>query len=189
MQDEPGVQAKSERGSAKKRGIEGRDISGIVLGAPILPIGLQLVIAGFYGILSHHEIPYYFVLGVILLLASVGLCIPGKLYEWKPSRAISYAAAVLATGVSAGFAVLVGVSAQWLFSNADDEWALLGVFFAAAGLAGFGYALGCTVVLLMKLRPRLVHAAITVAVGVAVGALNILLMYVLHCSPFFDTAG
>jgi len=160
-------------------GDERHDIAGFILGAPILLAGIPLALNG-------PGKTLYFVWGAGLLLISLGLFTPESLFRWWPARAIGFAAAVLSAGVAAGFAVLAGFSAQWLFSNADDEFALLGVLFGAAGLTGFGYAFGCTVVLLKKLELRPVHAAIAIAVGIVVGALNIMLMYLLHCSPFFD---
>ena len=158
---------------------ERHDIAGFVLGAPILLAGIPLALNGPGKIL-------YFLWGASLLLMSLGLVTPGSLYGWWPTRAIGFAAAVLAAGVVAGFAVLAGFCAVWLFSDPHDEWALLGVFFGAAALAGFGYAVGCTSVLLKKLDLETEQMLATIAVGIGVGALNILLMYLLHVSPFFD---
>jgi hypothetical protein len=160
-------------------GDERHDIAGFVLGAPILLAGIPLALNGPGKIL-------YFVWGASLLLTSLGLFTPGSLYRWWPTRAIGFAAAVLAAGVAAGFAVLAGFCAQWLVSDPGDEWALLGVFLGAAGLAGFGYALACTVVLFKKLELETPQIVATIAAGIGVGALNIMLMYLLHCSPFFD---
>lgn len=160
-------------------GDERHDIAGFVLGAPILLAGIPLALNGPGKIL-------YFVWGASLLLISLGLFTPGSLYRWWPTRAIGFAAAVLATGVSAGFAVLAGFCALGFFSDPGDEWALLGVFFGAAGVAGFAYALGCTVVLFKKLELETPQIVAAIIVGIIVGALNILLMCLLHCSPFFD---
>ena len=58
--------------------------------------------------------------------------------------------------------------------------------FTLLSLAVFGYALGCTIVLLKKLELETKQVLATIAAGIGVGALNILLMYLFHASPFFD---
>jgi hypothetical protein len=172
---EPGAQVKSEQGRAKRQYqyLEGRDVVGIVMAVPIFLVGLGLALYGLHGLL-------YLGAGVILLLISVGLIIPSRHYEWGVTRVIGFATAVLATGVSVALAAWAGFCAYWLYSNPDDEFGLLAVFFGGAGLAGFGYAVGCTVVLLKKLEPETKQTVTAIAVGVVVGALNILLMYLLH---------
>ena len=185
------AQVKSEQGCAKRQGIEGRDVAGILMGAPILLVGLFLLAInggnlarGLSGALDPVWI-LYFIWGVVLLLVSIGLFIPGQLYEWWHTCAVGFTAAVLATAVAVPFAILATLFA-WAISDPNDEWALLGASFGAAGLAGFAYAVGCTSVLLKKLELETKEALATIAVGIGVGALNILLMYLLHVSPFFD---
>ena len=107
-----------------------------------------------------------------LLLISVGLFIPSKLYGWGPTRAIGFTAAVLATGVSVAFASWAGLCAYRFFSDQGDDFALLGVLYGAAFLAASGYAGWCAFVLLKKLDPEKEQTVATIAVGIAVGALT-----------------
>lgn len=192
MTTQPGAQVKSEYGCAKRKGVEGCDIAGILIGTPILLIGLFLLAInganltrGLNGTLEPAWI-LFFAWGVLFVLVSIGLFIPAELYEWCFTRVFGFATAVLASAVAVPFAVLAGSCALWLFSDPHDEWALLGMIFGAIALAGFGYASGCAIVLLKKLDPEKGQTAATIAAGIGVGGLNIMLMYLLHCSPFFD---
>ena len=174
MTTEARAPLKLEQGHSKGQYqyLEGRDVVGIVMAGPVFLIGLGLAIYGLGSLLSLG-------VGVILLLFSVALIIPGKHYDRGITRAIGFAAAVLAIGVSVALAAWVGFFASYAFSG--DDFALLGVFFGAVGLAAFAYAIGCADVLLKKLETE--QKVAVVVVGIAVGSLLVLLMYLLH---FFE---
>jgi hypothetical protein len=172
MKTEPGAQVKPEQGHAKRQGLEGCDTAGIVMGLPIFFLGLCA--------LCSKELWW---VGTTLLIISVGLFIPSRHYEWGVTRVIGFTTAVLVTGVSVALAALAGFFTYWLYSNPDDEFGLLGVFAGGTALAGFGYALGCTVVLLKKLEPETKQTVAAIIAGVVVGLLLVWLMYLLH---FFE---
>jgi hypothetical protein len=171
----PRPRVKSEQGCAKRQYqyLEGRDVVGIVMGVPIFLLGLGLALYGLHGLL-------YLGAGVILLLISVGLIIPGKHYEWGITRSIGFAIAVLVTGVSVALAVFAGWNFHYASQEEDPSFALGEFVFALFFLAVFGYALWWTVVLLRKLEPETEQTATAIAVGVVVGLLLVLLMYLLH---------
>jgi len=136
---------------------------------PVLLLGLGLAI---YGLRS----PLSLGAGVTLLVISIGLFIPSMCYVWGPARAIGFAAAVLAIGMSVAFAAWVGFCASYFLSG--DDFALFGLFLGAPGLAAFAFAIGCADVLLKKLETRQIAAVIVV--GIAVGSPLVLLMHMLH---------
>jgi hypothetical protein len=175
---EPGAQVKSEQGRAKRQYqyLEGRDVVGIVMAVPIFLVGLGLALYGLHGLL-------YLGAGVILLLIFVGLIIPGKHYEWGITRVIGFAISALTTGVSVAFAVFAGWNLHYASQEQDNSFALFAFAAAILVLAGFGYAFGCTVVLFKKLEAETKQTVVTIVIGIAVGSLLVLLMYLLH---FFE---
>ena len=178
MTTEPRAQVKSEQGSAKRQYqyLEGRDVVGIVMGVPIFLLGLGLALYGLHGLL-------YLGAGVILLLISVGLIIPGKHYEWGITRVIGFTISALTTGVSVALGAFAGFLAHWTSQEEDNSFALGESIFALFFVAAFGYALGCTAVLLKKLEPEKEQTVAAIIAGIVVGLLLVLLMYLLH---FFE---
>jgi len=149
--------------------MKARDIISIVMGAPIFLLGLSLALYGLHSLLSLGA-------GVILLLISVGLIIPGKVYEHRAARAIGFVALSLATAASVTCVVIIGIGVGiYYVSNSDPgawwAWGVL-VLIGGGGLLALILALLCTWVLLRKLRPKPAHAAVGIAAGIAVGALN-----------------
>jgi hypothetical protein len=169
-------QVQSDQGHAKKHGLRACDIIGIVMGVLILCPGLGLAVYGFHG-------PLYLLAGVGLLVISVGLFIPSRHYERGITRAVGFAISALTTGVSVAIAVFAGWIAQLASQQTDPSFQLFEGMVTLFLTAVAGFSIGCTVVLLLKLRPRLAHAAIAIAAGVGVGALLVRLMYLLH---FFE---
>jgi hypothetical protein len=167
----PVADAQSTGSLAKRHGLTKRDIIGIVLGVPVSLIGFHLVTWPYHRFL-------YPVVGLILVLISVGLFIPSRHYERGNARAFGFMAVMLVTGVAAFLAGLAG--ACWLLSSPDDEFGILAAILGAVALAGFAYALACTIVLLKKFRPGTAQALAATAAGVAAGSLTTLVMYVLH---------
>ena len=161
MKDEPRAPVKSEKGCTKRQGLRGWDIAGIVIGVPVFLLGLCALGVWWAG--------------AILLLISVGLFIPSKVYEHRVARAIGFVALTLATAVTSFCAVILGWGAYGLLSGStqDSEWmwwgmAVIGTFLY---LIAFVVAVSGIGVLLKKIKPRPAHTVIVIAAGIAVGAL------------------
>ncbi len=159
-------QVKSEQGRAKGQGIGGCDIAGILMGLPLFSIGLFLAL---YAIPGNN---YFGLVGAVLLLISVGLFIPSTAYEQGDIPIANFLAMISATAVSVNCGFFFGWMAYYVCREEDPTFALGGVLFAAFGLAAFAYALGCTFVLLHKVRSREILTIVAVAVGVVAGVLN-----------------
>jgi len=170
MTSEPRAGTQSHGRPAKRHLLTRRDIIGLVLGIPVFVAGFGFA----YGVL--HGNLYQWFVGAILLFISIGLFIPGRLYEHEKSRAIGFVALCLAIAVSVNFAFLAGFA---LLAGPHDG-SLLTLVAAAICLIASVYVLLCALVLLRRLRPMRNHLVIGAAAGAAAGALNILLMYLLN---------
>ena len=176
---EPGAGEKSPRYPTEKQHTKAWEIFGnvigIVLGVPVFVAGLWLSTGALHG-------DYHFGLaGFILLLISIGLFIPSRLYDHGRTRAIGFVALSLATAVTVYCAAFLG----WLAYNSlsdpptPDEfgWWVLVVMIGVGYAIAFLYAISCTCVLLFKIKPRPAHAVVGIAAGIVVGALMSYLLF------------
>jgi hypothetical protein len=147
----------TEQGCPGRHGTPGIDIAGILMGVPILLIGLALLAVN--GANVARGMPYdpiwvfCFPWAGILLLMSVALFIPGALYTRATTRALGFAAAALATAV-AGLLALEAGACAWAFFDPHEELRSLALYLGAIVLAVLTYAAGCAAVLFKKLQPR-----------------------------------
>jgi hypothetical protein len=178
MKNEPGVQAESEQGYAKRRGPTGWDIAGIVLGVLILSIVLLGFRYSLYGFIYHH-FPYALLLVGVLLFLSICISIPTRYYEGGFAHAIglvalSIASAIAVFGVITVVGCLIGIS----FYNIEDEWWLIPMMIIAFGLVLLTFFGSCAYVLAKKVQPRLAHLAVgTLAVFLVAGLYALLIYY------------
>ena len=151
--------------------MKGRDIAGIVMGVPLLLLGLLV------GLFALRHGLYSGLVSATLLFISVGLFIPSRLYERGTTRAIGFIALSLAIALAAGCVVAFGVHLNDSFHEyqGDDATALL--FIAIGCLMASVFPLLGTWVLQTKLNPRKYDLAVAIAAGILALALGVVFFY------------
>lgn len=161
------------------------DVLGVLLGLLFLAVGVWLLCGTVHYIASggHANSAIGCALGVVtLLLLSICLALPTKLYEDRRLRIAAQLAASMTSAATVAWVVLPLVLVLlWIAeppspgSPGADVGGILVFFMIAAGLAGILVFLPCALILARKSKPRLAHLAIgTTVVGVVGGLLGYL---------------
>ena len=153
--------------------MKGRDIAGIVMGVPVLLLGLLVA-------LGASEMGLYWgLVSAALLFVSVGLFVPSKSYEHGRLRAIGFVALSLSAALAAGCVVGFGINLYSFFSewdtDLDDSLSALAV--AVGCLVALAFAFLGTWVLRKKLSPSEDNLIAAIVAGIVALTLGVVLFY------------
>lgn len=170
MTTDAGAEMESREFPGKRRRLAGHDIAGIVMGVPVFLLGL-LALPGIWWV------------GASAVLVSLCLFIPGRVYEHRTARVIGFLALALTIAISMDCTVVLGLGAYSFLSDPPEDGEMRWIMAAVTMfwcLIALVFTLGCMSALLKKLEPKPACKTTAIAVGIAVGLVNTLLVYLVY---------
>lgn len=171
MTDEARAEMQSQQGSTRTCQLNKYDVIGTRMGILVFVLGF----------LTHQA----WWTGMSLLLISVGLLIPSRLYGRRHIRPVGYVALSLTGAVTGWCAVFVMRGILGIFSPTVDQqeqfggmWWIIAALGIVMYLTASGLAISGSWLMLKKLKTRPAFASIAIAVGTVVG---VLMHYLIWC--------